>query len=159
MNGPYHLKSIALPSRISYKITMRIPVIVLVSLLSLSSCDIFNKDEEPVSFIRVSDFTLTTNGASEGSASENIGDVWLSLDGELLGAYEMPIDIPVIHEGPAQIRAFAGIKENGISTKPITTSSDSETDKSVSEEAIPEAIVKAEIKSTDRKRTTRSPRS
>lgn len=116
MNGSPYLNSIALPSRISYRMTMRIPVLVLLGLLMISSCDIFNKDEDPVAFIRVSDFTLTTNSASEGSATEDIGDVWLSIDGELLGAFEMPVDIPVLHEGPSRIRAFAGIKESGIST-------------------------------------------
>ncbi len=94
---------------------MKYLVFLLLALLCLNSCDIFNKDEDAVAFVRISDFPLSVE-PGEGSASENIKDVWLSVNGELIGGFEIPVDIPVLSEGPANIKAFAGILDNGIST-------------------------------------------
>ncbi len=115
MNAPSYLPSLGLPSRTSFKVPMKNLAFLLVTMVLISSCDIFNKDEEPVSFVRVMEFPHTTE-PGEGSASVNICDVWLNVNGELIGAYELPVDIPVLAEGPAVINAFAGIKDNGIST-------------------------------------------
>jgi hypothetical protein len=94
---------------------MKNSAFLLLALLCLNSCDILNKDEDAVAFIRVNEFPLTTE-EGEGSASENIKDVWLSVNGELIGGFEFPVDIPVLSEGPANIKAFAGILDNGVST-------------------------------------------
>ena len=51
----------------------------------------------------------------QGTGSENITEVWVYLDEKPLGVFSTPAEIPVIHEGNANIKIFAGIKNNGIS--------------------------------------------
>ncbi len=55
--------------------------------------------EEPLpAYIYIPAFELrTTQG--EGSASSAITDVWLTVNGEFLGAYELPARIPVLQTG------------------------------------------------------------
>ena len=67
------------------------------------------------SYINVPNVEKTTLTA-EGSASHNIRDVWLFVNDNILGVYELPASIPVINEGNTNIKLFAGIAQNGISS-------------------------------------------
>lgn len=49
-----------------------------------------------------------------GTTSSNISDVWVNIDGNLLGVYELPAKIQIISEGRHKITIRAGIKANGI---------------------------------------------
>ena len=91
--------------------------IFLVALGS-SSCDIINPKEQVPSYIGIYDISLLVPSQDEGvfgSDSENITDVWLYTDNQLIGAFELPAVIPVLYEGMQNIKAYAGIKVNGIS--------------------------------------------
>lgn len=93
---------------------MRFFFLILLSI-SLLSCDVINKDEEAVSFLLFEELPLVIQDSSvEGSASENITDVWLNVDGELIGGFELPVSVPVLGEGPVTVQVFAGILENGL---------------------------------------------
>lgn len=90
----------------------------LLAILPLAACDIINPAEDVPAYLYVPDFTLTTNAITEGSASEKITDVWLSVDGGFLGAYTLPALIPVLELGGRDIALQAGIKDNGINSTP-----------------------------------------
>lgn len=89
----------------------------LVGLL-FSACDIINPDEDTPAYLYVQPFTFTTNAQTQGSDSHRITEAWLFVNGEYLGAYNLPALIPVLAEGDANIRLEAGIKENGLSATP-----------------------------------------
>ena len=100
---------------------MNRPLLYILSailILGLNSCDIINPEEQIPSYVQVDDITLfipNGNAGTLGSDSENITDVWLYVDNQLIGAFELPALIPVLAQGSQNIKAFAGIKVNGIS--------------------------------------------
>ena len=53
-----------------------------------------------------------------GSTSNSISGVWASAGSHRLGAYEMPVDIPILAGGNIYIAVSAGIYDNGIVNAP-----------------------------------------
>lgn len=90
---------------------------LLAILLSVTSCDLINQAETAPAYLRIASLNLSTS-ANQGSASGKISEAWVFLDNELLGAFAIPSTIPVLAEGPHEIRIEAGIRENGISSTP-----------------------------------------
>lgn len=90
-------------------------VFVVFSTMFFSSCNKFHGSQEIPAYIHVDTFLLTTNYAIEGAASHKITDVWLYIDDDLQGCYEMPATIPVLKRGEHKITLIPGIKLNGIS--------------------------------------------
>jgi len=86
--------------------------------LIFSACEIINPEEDTPAYLYVQPFTLTTNPQTQGSSSHRITEAWLFVNGEYLGAYNLPALIPVLAEGNATVRLEAGIKENGLSATP-----------------------------------------
>lgn len=79
----------------------------------LSACK--DTPEKIPSYIRIEPFVVN----AQGNASwHKITDGWLYVNGEYLGAYTLPAEVPVIAEGPCDIIVFPGVKENGIATSP-----------------------------------------
>jgi hypothetical protein len=85
--------------------------------LSLWRCDILNPTEPTPAYLTINPFTLSTS-AAEGSNSANIKQGWLFVNGEFLGVYDLPAEVPVIAAGPTTVRVEAGIEENGLSSTP-----------------------------------------
>lgn len=67
-------------------------------------------------YVTINDITLTTNASTEGAATESITDAWVFVNDDLVGIYELPATFPVLVEGNVEIKVFAGIKDNGVST-------------------------------------------
>ncbi|MCX6233282.1 MAG: hypothetical protein NT175_00955 [Bacteroidetes bacterium] len=91
--------------------------VVFLFLLFLSSC----KPEDPEalipSYIRIDTIKLISNpdlASAEGSLSHNITDAWVYVDEDLLGAFELPVQFPVLKDGLHTLKIRAGIKINGI---------------------------------------------
>lgn len=89
---------------------------LLLFFLFFSSCEIINPDEDIPSYVRVENILLVTDSATQGSASHRITDVWLYVDNEPLGVYEMPVSIPVLAEGPHVLSIRGGVIVNGIAS-------------------------------------------
>lgn len=83
-----------------------------------SSCELINPAEEIPSYLYVTPFSFTTDLAKEGSASANITEAWLTVNGDFLGVYSLPALIPVLAAGNASVRLEAGIHDNGIRSTP-----------------------------------------
>ncbi len=96
-----------LNSRITYKI--------FVFLFIFISCE---KDDKIPSYLKVNDVNLNYN-ENFGSITENITDVWVYIEDNLQGVYEIPVEFPVLEEGIKNIRVKAGIKANGIASTRI----------------------------------------
>lgn len=96
-----------LNSRTTYKI--------FVFLFIFISCE---KNDKIPSYIKVNNVNLNYN-QNFGSITENITDVWVYIEDNLQGVYEIPVEFPVLEEGIKNIRVKAGIKANGIASTRI----------------------------------------
>ncbi len=84
-------------------------------LLLMASCD---EEETLPTFIQIDKLQLETN-ISQGTNQHNINNVWLFVDGQGLGVYELPATIPILAAQEASISIRAGIANNGISSTHI----------------------------------------
>lgn len=88
--------------------------LLLSSLLLITSCEIINPSEEIPSYLHISGFDVQT-AIGQGTASYKISDVWVYVDDQLIGAYELPATVPVLAKGSQKIHLRPGIQLNGIS--------------------------------------------
>ncbi len=80
----------------------------------LISCDKYDKEEPIPTYFTVDSLSFSTN-YNEGANTQKISDVWVNLDGNFLGVYELPATFPLLGEqGKHTIRLRPGIKKNGI---------------------------------------------
>ena len=87
----------------------------IILIFIFISCD---KEEEIPSYIEINDFNLTSN-SSFGENTEDITDVWIYIDENLQGVYEIPVTFSVLNKGLQNIRIKAGVKANGIASTRI----------------------------------------
>ena len=91
-------------------------------LLIYSSCN-KNLEAEIPSYIEIEEFNYLNNGSSviphtdgyDNYQSTNISDVWVSMNGQTIGVFEMPCTIPILSDGNHSFDLYPGIKVNGIS--------------------------------------------
>jgi hypothetical protein len=82
-------------------------------LITVFSCDFINPDEPAVSYIQVDSVNVIST-AEYGSNSNDINDLWIYVDGKLVGTYEIPFKVPVLPSGDQTITLETGIKDNGM---------------------------------------------
>ncbi len=91
----------------------------IIVIITLISCDKFDKKESIPTYFTVDSLTFTTT-YNEGASTQNISDVWVDLDGNFMGVYELPVTFPLLGEQKIHtIRLRAGIKKNGIDASRI----------------------------------------
>lgn len=94
-------------------------LIALGSLcLSIAGCDIINPEEPVPGYIYIPAVEVQTSEVVEGTASSNITEAWVSVDGNFVGAYALPATLPVLEEGPSDVVVQAGVKDNGLGNSP-----------------------------------------
>lgn len=83
--------------------------------LFFCSCDIINPKEQIPSYLKIEkvNFDASPNFSSN---SENISDAWVYVNSNLIGAFEIPFEVPILSEGQTQIRIIPGIYRDGISS-------------------------------------------
>ena len=84
--------------------------------LAIASCDTHRADEP--AYVRIESLGLEDiDGCSwAGNSSSYITTAWITVDGDNLGAFDLPCEIPVIpKEGAQSIKITPGIDINGIS--------------------------------------------
>jgi len=84
-------------------------------LLLASSCEKFEGDQSIPAYISIDSIYLTTDYTKQGTKSQNITDVWVYVDDEFLGAFELPAHFPVLKSGSHVVKCWPGVKKNGIS--------------------------------------------
>lgn len=89
---------------------------LLAMVFLLSGCD--GEDEPIPAFVEILPFEVTSDYASEGSASAKITDAWLWVGTEFRGAYELPATVPILSTGNQLVTVFPGIKVNGFASRP-----------------------------------------
>jgi hypothetical protein len=88
----------------------------VMAVVFFTSCEVINPAEPVPSYLRVNSFSVYSNNETEGSSSANISDVWVSIDGEEIGTFELPATIPVLATGNHKVILRAGILANGIAS-------------------------------------------
>ena len=83
------------------------------------SCSKENFEAKIPAYISVPSISLTTDYATEGSASSNITDAWVYVNDDLVGVYELPAIFPVLKDGNVTVKIYAGIKDNGIAASRV----------------------------------------
>lgn len=86
---------------------------ILVFTFVLQSCEIINPSEEIPSYIRVDEAILDITDVTQGSASHNISDCWLYVNGDMIGVFEIPFEVPVLASGEVHIEIEPGIHSSG----------------------------------------------
>jgi hypothetical protein len=84
-------------------------------LLFFTSCV---QENEVPAYITIPSFSFTTS-VGQGTNAQKISDVWVYVDGQSLGAYQIPARFPYIGVGKHEFLLFAGIRNNGIRSNPI----------------------------------------
>lgn len=87
---------------------------LLFSVFLFSQCSKSKYAAKIPAYILVDTVSLTTQYTLQGSASHKITDVWVYIDDELIGAFELPARFPVLATGEHKLTLKAGIKVNGI---------------------------------------------
>ena len=85
-------------------------------MLALISCEKFEGDQSVPAYIHVDTILLHSNPLlQEGALTHNFTDVWVYVDNQIIGAFELPATIPVLVSGEHRLDLYAGVKFNGIS--------------------------------------------
>ena len=84
-------------------------------LLLLAGCDKFEGDQTIPSYITIDSIGFVTDDVLQGTDDQNIVDVWVYVDDDLIGGFELPATIPVLVEGIHKLDIRGGILLNGIS--------------------------------------------
>lgn len=88
--------------------------IYLLSLLVLlTSCDIFDKEEDIPGFVAITAANLQTT-IDQGANTSNIVDATVFANSVFVGTFELPATIPIMQTGPVELQIAAGIKNNGL---------------------------------------------
>lgn len=88
-------------------------LIVLSILFFLSSCELTNSDDGVPAKIHITSFDFKSE-ALQGTDSVNINDGWIYVDGDLIGAFEIPFTAPILNTGSHMIEIRPGVILNGI---------------------------------------------
>jgi hypothetical protein len=91
------------------------PSVFFIFLLFLTSCV---KENAVPAYITIPSFSFTTS-VGQGTSAQKISDVWVYVDGQSLGAYQIPAHFPFLGVGKHEFLLFAGIRNNGIRSNPV----------------------------------------
>lgn len=102
-------------------------ILAIFAILMLSSCDNFKEGQEIPAYIKFKGFYLEENpnftfSQSEDLLTSDIRDVWVYVDGKILGAFPFHLDedssyycsFPILKEGEHRISLRPGIIYNGM---------------------------------------------
>lgn len=85
-----------------------------------TSCSLVDNDQPEPFYIKIDRAEITTK-AGQGEPTSNITDVWVYVDNELMGVFQLPATVPYIKAGESEVNVtvFAGIRNNGQVGRPF----------------------------------------
>lgn len=87
---------------------------LLVLTASVSSCRKFEGEQTVPAYIRIDTIGLVCDYYTYGANTHNFVDVWVYVDDDVKGCFELPATIPILKQGPHKVAIYAGIAVNGI---------------------------------------------
>jgi hypothetical protein len=91
---------------------------LILAAATFAGCDIINPEEPIPGYIHIPSVSVQTTEVLQGSASSNITEAWVSVNGTFLGAYALPATLPVLEQGISEVAVQAGVKDNGLGNSP-----------------------------------------
>lgn len=80
-------------------------------------CSCREKTQAPVpAWLQIDSVGMTTHYPTQGTPHQNFKDVWVYLNGRLLGAFELPFKVPVLSFGLVDVLLRPGIFVNGFAS-------------------------------------------
>ncbi|TNE52405.1 MAG: hypothetical protein EP344_15780 [Bacteroidetes bacterium] len=86
---------------------------LLVLVVFFGACK--DEDEPIPAYLQIEPFAVNALG---GADWQKITDAWVYVDDQFLGGYTLPATVPVLANGNATVRVYAGVKENGLQQTP-----------------------------------------
>ncbi len=77
------------------------------------------KEQQKVSWLKIEKWDLVANPLAQndqGELTHNFNQVFLNMNGKVLGAFELPAKVPILAEGKQNFVLLPGIANNGISS-------------------------------------------
>ena len=88
----------------------------LLLSVATSSCEKFKGDQTIPSYISIDTFVLENNPLiEEGTLSQDIHDIWVFVDDQTIGPFELPAIVPVLENGKHKLTVLPGILYSGMS--------------------------------------------
>lgn len=87
-------------------------------IFCFSSCNPMPNNGVPI-YLHLDSARVVTSYYPNGSDSSFIPDVWATTGAHNLGAFETPVDIPILASGNVPVAISAGIWDNGIVNAPV----------------------------------------
>lgn len=99
---------------------LRTSLLILLSIFLFSGCQLFDKEEQVPTYLYIDSVGVNPNYVDFGTSSHNISDVWVYINDQLVGCYELPARIPILAEGSNKLTFVAGVRVNGMSATRAT---------------------------------------
>lgn len=90
------------------------PLFMLLAVLSFNGCYKFEGEQTIPAYLQIDTVFFTTDYASQGSKTHQFTDVWVYVNDQLIGAFELPAKFPVLARGKNKLEIRPGIRLNGI---------------------------------------------
>lgn len=100
--------------RVCLRAAFRMSLLAFVISLFISGCYKFEGEQTVPSYLSIDTIRFSTDYATQGSNTHNISDAWVYVNGQLIGAFELPATFPVLARGKQRLEIRPGIKLNGI---------------------------------------------
>jgi len=97
---------------------MKFKIVYLSLALFTASCNFINPDEKEPAYIYIDQFSFSTD-PGEGTENQKFTEIWAYANDQVVGVYDVPAMIPIVHEGNTNLSFFAGIKNFGLSDSRI----------------------------------------
>ncbi len=88
----------------------------IVFTITFSSCTKFEGNQTVPAYLKIDTVFQHTDYGNEGEDSHEITDVWIYVDDQQIGVFEIPAEFPVLAMGKHKLEIRPGIKINGISS-------------------------------------------
>jgi hypothetical protein len=92
----------------------------LLLLLAQTSCEKFSGSQTIPAYLKIDSISLSTDYSTQGTARHSITDAWVYVDGELIGAFQLPAHFPVLKQGTHNLMVFPGVKQDGIAATRVS---------------------------------------
>lgn len=89
-------------------------ILLIFSTFLFESCYKFSGQQTIPAYLKIDSVYIQTNYSQEGTNSQKITDVWVYLNKDLVGVFELPALFPVLAEGINDLEIRPGIWLNGI---------------------------------------------
>lgn len=76
------------------------------------------KNNPDPSWLYIDQWALVSNpnlSGTEGELTHNFSEAWVYINDQCVGAFELPVKIPILKSGTVNVKVYPGIKDNGIS--------------------------------------------